>query len=129
MKSVYKKLGNNSLERKQAVVGYLFVLPNFIGFLIFIFIPVFASLILSFFDWNLVNPLEFTGLTNYFSMFKRSLFQKTFINTVYYTLVTVPLSVMFGLLLAVLVNNIKKMAIVYKFIFFLPSLYLQLLQP
>lgn len=120
LKSVYKKLGNNSLERKQAVAGYLFVLPNFIGFLIFIFIPVFASLILSFFDWNLVNPLKFTGLTNYFSMFKRSLFQKTFINTVYYTLVTVPLSVMFGLLLAVLVNNIKKMAIVYKFIFFLP---------
>jgi len=119
--SIFNKLGKNELERKQAVAGYLFILPNLIGFLIFVFLPLLASLVLSFFNWDLVNQPEFIGFSNFIKMFNEPLFTKTLLNTVYYTAGVVPLTVVFGMLLAVLVNNVKK-GFIYKFSFFMPYL-------
>ena len=52
-------------RRRQTATAYLFLLPSFAGFLLFVVGPVLASLVLSFMDWNLINPPTFTGLTNY----------------------------------------------------------------
>lgn len=41
-----------SMERRNALVGISFILPNFIGFLIFVLIPVIFSFILAFMDWD-----------------------------------------------------------------------------
>jgi len=41
---------------REAVAGYLFILPNFLGFLLFTSLPVLASLLLSFFDWDILTP-------------------------------------------------------------------------
>ncbi|MFW5686705.1 MAG: carbohydrate ABC transporter permease [Halanaerobium sp.] len=119
--SLYNKLGKNELERKQAAAGYLFILPNLIGFLIFVFIPLIASLFLSFFSWDLVNTPVFIGFDNFIKMFNEPLFRKTLINTIYYTVGVVPLTVIFGMLLAVLVNSVEK-GFLYKFSFFMPYL-------
>ncbi|SFL31792.1 carbohydrate ABC transporter permease [Halanaerobium salsuginis] len=118
---LYKKLGQNDLERKQAIAGYLFILPNLIGFFIFVFVPLIASFILSFFSWDLVNEPTYVGLENFKMMFSRPLFCKTLLNTIYYTFGVVPLTIILGLFLAVLVNNTKK-NFVYKFSFFMPYL-------
>src|SRR6266545_3649335 len=48
--------------------AYLFLLPSFLGFLIFIVGPVIASLALSFMDWNLLNPPRFVGIANYVAL-------------------------------------------------------------
>jgi multiple sugar transport system permease protein len=119
--SIYNKLGSNDLERKQAVAGYLFILPNLIGFMIFVFLPLLSSLFLSFFNWDLINTPVFIGFDNFIKMFQEPLFRKTLINTVYYTLGVVPLTVIFGMILAVLVNSVKK-GFIYKFSFFMPYL-------
>ena len=47
------------LERSKAKWGYLFILPNFLGFMIFTMILVFASIVISFCNWDIVNPMKF----------------------------------------------------------------------
>jgi multiple sugar transport system permease protein len=54
-------------------------------------------------------------------MFSEPLFCKTLLNTIYYTLGVVPLTIILGMLLAVLVNSTKK-SFIYKFSFFMPYL-------
>jgi len=41
--------------------GYLFVLPNFVGFLVFMLLPILAALILAFVKWDMLSPMEFVG--------------------------------------------------------------------
>ncbi|MCM8766121.1 MAG: sugar ABC transporter permease, partial [Candidatus Omnitrophica bacterium] len=50
---------------KETVTAYLFLLPNFLGFLIFTSLPVIFSLLLSFFQWDFLNPPRFIGLSNF----------------------------------------------------------------
>ncbi|MFA5499455.1 MAG: hypothetical protein WC404_00070, partial [Candidatus Omnitrophota bacterium] len=50
---------------KEAVAGYLFLLPNFFGFLLFTLIPVILSLALSLVDWDMLSAPKFVGLSNF----------------------------------------------------------------
>jgi ABC-type sugar transport system permease subunit len=52
-------------RRREAIEGYLFLLPNLLGFLIFMVVPLALSLYYSFTDYNLFQPPEFVGLQNY----------------------------------------------------------------
>ena len=57
-------------ERKEALAGAAFILPSFLGFLVFTFLPVVMSLGLSFTEWNFLKGLDdirFNGLENYSS--------------------------------------------------------------
>ena len=55
--------GNKKL--KQALTGYLFLGPNIVGFMTFVFLPVLGSLFLAFAEWDLLNPPKFIGLKNF----------------------------------------------------------------
>ena len=44
---------------KEAIAGYLFILPNFLGFAVFTLIPVMLSLVLSFVSWDMLSPAKF----------------------------------------------------------------------
>lgn len=59
-----------SLALRQNIVGYSFILPNFIGFFIFTFIPVIFSLLLSFSHWDGFTEMEFAGLDNFIKNLK-----------------------------------------------------------
>ena len=56
------------LRRSEAFAGYMFLLPNFLGFLAFSLIPIFAAFALTFASWNLVGTPQFVGLSNYKQM-------------------------------------------------------------
>jgi len=51
--------------RREAIEGYLFLLPNFLGFVIFFAIPLLMSLYYSFTDYDLFNEPNFVGIKNY----------------------------------------------------------------
>src|SRR5512143_1580108 len=51
--------------RREAIEGYLFLLPNFLGFIIFMAIPLLLSLYYSFTDYNLFNDPNWVGAANY----------------------------------------------------------------
>jgi multiple sugar transport system permease protein len=101
--------------------GYLFLLPSLLGFLIFVALPVLASLALSFVDWNLLRPPEFVGLDNYWELLTRDrVFRQVAWNTLYFMLTIVPLQLALGLALALALNQGLRGRLVYRVIYFMP---------
>jgi len=93
------------LRREETLTGYLFLLPNLIGFLIFSLIPIVATFGLTFTDWNLIGERAFVGLDNYAKLLSDQLFWQTLRNTVTYTLGAVPAGVFIAFWLALLLNR------------------------
>ena len=77
-----------SLNRRNTLVGLSFILPNFIGFFIFVMIPVAFSLMLSFADWDGFNPMKFAGLDNFVAIFKDRVFRGSIWKTLYFSAFT-----------------------------------------
>ena len=122
-------------ERKNTLVAYSFLAPNFLGFAVFTLVPVICAIALSFFEWNGgdISRLKFVGFENYATIFNVKkvsqnglayLFNRVDLgialkNTVFYTVITVPLTIVCSLALALLLNKIKG-AVAYRTIFFFP---------
>lgn len=100
-----KKKKGLSLTLRQNLVGYSFILPNFIGFFIFIFIPVMFSLVLSFSHWDGFTEMEFAGLENFTDIFKDRVFVQSIWLTAYFSVFTVLFSMLASLGLALLLNQ------------------------
>lgn len=105
MEKKEKKQKGVSLTLRQNLVGYSFILPNFIGFFVFIFIPVMFSLALSFSHWDGFTEIEFAGIQNFVDIFKDSVFRDSIWQTAYFTIFTVLFSVIASLGLALLLNQ------------------------
>lgn len=101
--------------------AYLFLLPSFLGFFLFVVLPVVASLALSFFDWNLLTAPKFVGISNYVQLLTRdSVFRKVAWNTVFFMVTIVPLQLAIGLALAVALNQSIRGRLFYRVLFFMP---------
>lgn len=123
-------------ERRNTLIAYSFLAPNFIGFAIFTLLPVLFSIFLSFVKWKggSLDTMQWVGLQNYADIFKTSkvaekglgyLFTKVDLgialkNTVFYTLVTVPLTLICAMALALALNKAVKGAVGFRTIFFFP---------
>ncbi len=116
-----KKHGN-AYTRLQARTAVAFLLPNLIGFLVFIVYPVFRALLISLTNWNGFKQMDFVGISNYVKLFSDSTFLISLQNTMVYTIVTVPLSIMFGILMALLMNTKIPGIKVFRTIYFLPQI-------
>ena len=95
-----RKRSSNAYTRLQSRTAVAFLLPNLLGFLLFVVYPVFRALIISMTNWNGFKKMDYVGFTNYVKLFSDSTFTISLQNTLFYTLVTVPLSIMFGILMA-----------------------------
>jgi multiple sugar transport system permease protein len=109
--------------RRIDLIGYLFISPWLIGFLIFTLFPFFSSLFLSFTNWQVVGSWKIIGLANYQKMFSGSdnVFIESLKFTTIYTLTRVPLSQVIALALATLLNQPIKARPVFRTIFYLPA--------
>ena len=90
---------------REALAGYLFILPTFIGYTAFIIGPIIAAFGISVNRYDILSPAKFVGLENYINLLSDSRLQKVYLNTIFFTLVAVSLNVGIGLLLAVLINR------------------------
>jgi ABC-type sugar transport system permease subunit len=84
---------------------YLYIMPYTAIFIVFIAAPALFSFYMGFFEWNLVGSKVNTGLANFRELFQDAVFRKTVSNTLLYTLMYVPTFLLFGLLLALLLNR------------------------
>ena len=109
--------------RRRNFVGYAFISPWVIGFLIFTLFPFLASVYLSFTRYNVVTSPVWIGTANYRTLFNDDpLFWKALGITFRYALFAVPLGIIASVGLALLLNqNVKGMS-VFRTIFFLPSI-------
>lgn len=106
---------------KTNLIGYSFIIPNFIGYCIFVFIPICFSFVLSVMKWDGSDaPMQFVGLQNFVKLFSDSTFIISLKNTLWYAVFTVPLTMVAALLIAVLLNSKIKGVIVYRTAFFFP---------
>ena len=105
---------------KEALWGYLLISPNFLIILLFTIIPVFFSFYMSLTDWNILSAPSFIGLENYQDIFKDALAKETFLNTFYFTVVSVPINVIFTLILAIFLNQKIKGITFFRTAFYLP---------
>ena len=95
----------SSLRRKNALIGYTFILPNFLGFAIFILIPVVFTLILSVMKWDGFTAMKFVGLDNFKTIFTDYRFSSAFWKTLLYVVFAVVLTLLASLGLACALNK------------------------
>lgn len=105
------------------LVGYLFISPWLIGFAAFTAGPFLRSIYLSFTRYNIVTEPKWVGLANYRMLLTQDeLFWKSAFVTIKYAAISVPLAIVFGIMLALLLNaNVKGIAF-FRTIFYLPSI-------
>ncbi|WP_407946517.1 carbohydrate ABC transporter permease [Paenibacillus alkaliterrae] len=109
-------------ERKMALYGVIFTLPWILGLLLFHAYPLIMSIYYSFTSYSILDPGEWVGLENYQTMFKDHVFWVSIYNTLYFTVFFVPISIIFGVGLALILNLKIRGQGIYRTMFFMPSL-------
>ena len=108
---------------REGVAGVVFSLPFIIGFLLFLAVPMGLSLTYSFCNYDILSPARFTGFSNYVKIFTND---QTFISSVkatfYFALVSVPLRLIFALIVALILVRPTKAVGVYRAAYYLPSI-------
>jgi multiple sugar transport system permease protein len=111
-------------RRDDNLAGYLFISPWLIGFFAFTFVPIVASLILAFTNYNILSPTpHWIGIRNFERMFSIDPRYWTSVKqTFYFAFTSVPLKLAFALGLAMLMNVPRGFVGVYRAAYYLPSI-------
>lgn len=95
-----------SLEYRDSIWGYCFILPMFLGFLIVTIAPVIATFVMSLTNKNMMSGTsDFIGLENYKTLFQDKTFRATLRQTLYFTALLLPLNICISLGLASLLKD------------------------
>lgn len=122
-RAIASKRRMSARERHNTVAGYLFLVPFLIGLFVFTIYPFVYSLYLSFTEYSIVTPPKWIGLDNFVKMFTADdKFWISFVVTIKFALVQVPLKLIFSLLVAVLLSAKTKLTNTYRAAFYIPSL-------
>lgn len=108
---------------KEGIAGYLFLLPWLVGFFGLTLIPMIASLFFSFTQYDMLTPAIPVGVKNYVSLFADGRFINSLKVTFKYVVVSVPLQLVFALLIALLLKKNRRGVKVYRAMYYLPSLF------
>ena len=109
-------------RKSESFMGMAFFGPALVLLVIFLFLPMVLTFLFSFTDFFALNPklTHFTGLENYFQIFKDEDFRQAFFNTVKFVLIIVPLQGLGALGLALLINKVSHCKKYFKVAFFVP---------
>lgn len=105
---------------KDGFWATIFLMPNFLGFLVFTLFAILASFALTFTHWDLLSPAKWAGLENYRELLQDPTFIKVFWNTLRFTFISVPVGVAISLLLAMALNQKIAAVKVCRAAYFLP---------
>ena len=111
-------------RQREALAGYLFILPTMLGYLTFVIGPILGAIGISFTNYDLLTPPRFAGLSNYLQLFSDPRLRTVYANTIFFTVFAVSFNVGVGLLLAVLINRHMPGPLKYLFrtVYFFPVL-------
>jgi alpha-1,4-digalacturonate transport system permease protein len=109
-------------KRKIQVAPYLFVLPNFLIFSVFIVIPTIIGFIYSFSKYDGLNPMEFIGLENYINIFTTGEFWSALGKTGLYAVIVVPLIYCSSLAVALLLIQEIRYKGLFRAMFYWPTM-------
>ncbi|NMM52107.1 carbohydrate ABC transporter permease [Paenibacillus aquistagni] len=110
-------------QRKEALIGWLFLMPEIVGMLLLNVFALGFSLYLSFTSWDLLSGLsgiKFSGLQNYIHLFQDPTIWKALRNNLFFTVLTVPVPIAVALVLAVVIHSKVYFKDYFKVVFFIP---------
>jgi multiple sugar transport system permease protein len=109
---------------RRNLTGYAFIAPWLIGFLGFTFLPIAASAVLAFTNYNVLSQnISWIGLDNFERMlFNDQRYWRAVRATFFYALIAVPLKLLFALALAMLLNNGRRFVYSYRAAYYAPSI-------
>ncbi|WP_166982785.1 carbohydrate ABC transporter permease [Paramicrobacterium fandaimingii] len=93
------------LRLRNTLLGWSFILPNFIGFVLLTLIPVITVFYMSLTDWNIFGSSQFLGFDNFIKLAGDKSFHTAFLNTLYFAVLHIPLTIVVSLGLALLLNS------------------------
>lgn len=110
-----------SVKQRQNLTGWVFLTPAVILLIVLNFMPLIQAFFLSL-QTGRGSTMEFTGFSNYARMFRDPNFIQTVKTTLLYMVVTVPVMIILGIILAVLLNDpLLKLKGIYRTCIFLPA--------
>jgi multiple sugar transport system permease protein len=104
----------------KKAIPYLFITPYLIHFLVFISFPVLFSFFLMFNKWNIIAPMEFVGLQNFYRLVHDHLFLQSILNTFIFLVIHIPLQIIIALFFAVLLSKKLRFISFFRAAYFLP---------
>jgi multiple sugar transport system permease protein len=114
----------SSQDRSESLMAWLFSAPALILLAVFLLIPFFMAIGLSFSDQRLIPnpnlPTQFIGLRNYARLLQDEAFLRGLLNNFYFVIVVVPLQTTLALFLAMLVNQNIRGVNVFRTVYFSP---------
>jgi multiple sugar transport system permease protein len=122
MSALVGKVMPRTLAARRTVTGYLFIAPFILGFILWFLIPALTAVWLTLTDWNLISPPQFVGTKNIARLFTDKLFWHSLQVTTNFTLISVPLGLVMGFILALLMNSKVRGISVFRTIYYLPSI-------
>ncbi|MDD3277493.1 MAG: sugar ABC transporter permease [Lachnospiraceae bacterium] len=108
--------------KKEWLWAYLFIAPIVIGTLIFGVIPIIYSFLISLTNWNGIGDRLFVGIKNFVTLLHDEKMIHEIKNTLAYTIASVPLTLVFSVVVAVLLNQGLKATGFFRVIYFLPNI-------
>jgi multiple sugar transport system permease protein len=110
------------MRKREALWFYLLVSPWVIGFLTLTLGPMIYSFLISLTNWDLFTEPKFVGIENYVNLLTGDkIFWKTVYNTLYYALISVPLTILFSLFIAYFLSRPVRGTTLYRTLYFIPA--------
>uniref|UniRef100_A0A540VL54 Sugar ABC transporter permease n=1 Tax=Litorilinea aerophila TaxID=1204385 RepID=A0A540VL54_9CHLR len=104
------------------MVGYIFISPFILGFLLWFLLPAVTALWLAVNDWNLIRPPRFVGADNFLKMGTDRLFWQSLKVTTVFSIISVPVGLVLSFLLALLMNTKVRGIAFFRTVYYLPSI-------
>ena len=114
------KKGFFTQKRQDYLWAYIMIAPTVIGLCILNIWPILQTFYLSFFKQVGFAPAKWVGIKNYIGLFTNPDISEAIVNTLVYTVITVPVGIFLSLLVAVLLNSNIRGKSVFRTIYFLP---------
>jgi len=111
-----------SLAQRRNLTGYIFISPFVLGFIIWFLIPAGLAAYLTTQRWDLITAPEFVGTANLEKLFTDPLLPQSLKATFLYTLISVPLGLLFSFFLALLISTELPGISIFRTIYYLPSI-------
>lgn len=120
-RTISRLSGRSLVHQQNSFAGYFFAAPWIVGFIIFVLGPMLASLYWSFTDFRIGTPPSWIALENYQRLLTADRdFRASLVNTLFLTVIGLPLQMGVALLLAVMLNQRARGERVFRLTFYLP---------
>jgi multiple sugar transport system permease protein len=115
-----KWAGSAGAGRLESIMGYAFILPSFVLFILFTLIPALLAFALSFTNYDILSPVKFVRFDNYARLASDTIWATTLRNIAYYAIWYVPLMIGCSLLVALALNRKRPGMRFFRTIYYLP---------